>query len=128
MTGASTNPGGPVFAQIHFLDELQIRYHLSPNGHAFGFHTGAADFSGIDGNKNLFISQVIHQAYIDVTESGTTAAAATAVVIGINADFISYSPPPIPFTVDHPFIFMIVENATNTVLFMGRVDDPLSTS
>ena len=73
----------------------------------------------------LYISKVIHEAYIDVNESGTTAAAATAVVMTISISMVGPPPPPpIPFTADHPFIFMIVDNANQTVLFMGRVNDP----
>lgn len=92
-----------------------------------GANGTGADFSGIDGAKDLFISDVIHKAYIHLTETGTTAAGATAVII-LSGNSYSFAPTPIPFTVDHPFIFMIVENTTNTVLFMGRVDDPLSNS
>jgi serine protease inhibitor len=89
--------------------------------------TKAADFSGIDGSKDLFISFVVHKAYVDVTETGTTAAGATGVgtKISIGAITIPLNPP-VPFVADHPFIFMIVENTTNTVLFMGRVNDPLA--
>jgi serpin B len=86
-----------------------------------------ANFSGIDGNLDLSISKVIHQAYINVDEKGTTAAAATAVIIGIDA-VGGYPITTVPFTVDHPFIFMIVDNASNTVLFVGRVNDPLATN
>ena len=82
----------------------------------------SADLSGIDGHLDLYISEVVHQAYVDVDETGTTAAAATGVGVGTTS--IAYTPPPIVFTVDHPFIFMIVENTSNTVLFMGRVNDP----
>lgn len=87
--------------------------------------TGAgADFSGMDGKKDLYISGVVHQAYVAVDEMGTTAAAATAIEFGMEG---AMQEPPVPyFTVDHPFIFMIVENTTNTILFMGRVNDPLS--
>ncbi len=79
-----------------------------------------ADFSGIDGMRDLYIQKVIHQAYVGVDEKGTTAAAATAVVIGtINAVIISQA-----FIVDHPFVFLIVDNSAGTILFMGRVSDP----
>ncbi len=87
-----------------------------------------ADFSGIDAKTDLYISDVVHKAYVDVNETGTTAAAATGVVItcqmctAVSVQMIT------PFIVDHPFIFMLVENTTNTVLFMGRVNDPLSNS
>ena len=81
-----------------------------------------ADFSGIDGKKDLVISDVIHQAFVDVNEEGTEAAAATAVVIGI----ISIPPPTPIFRADHPFIFIIQERENNTILFIGRVSDPTS--
>ena len=116
-----------------FSTNYQLRATLSSMGMPLAFTipnptTGAgANFSGIDGNQDLYISQVIHQAYIDVTETGTAAAATAVVMIYIEGTFIPLSTP-ISFTVDHPFIFMIVDNATNTVLFMGRVNDPLSTS
>jgi serpin B len=87
-----------------------------------------ADFSGIDGNRDLYITDVVHQAYIAVDETGTVAAAATGVVVTKSFGAVIAQPRPIPFTVDHPFIFLIVENTTNTVLFMGRVDDPLATN
>ncbi len=88
-----------------------------------------ANFWNIDGTNNLYITDVVHQAYVDVSEKGTTAAAATGVVIGCNnCQAVFIPPPPIPFVADHPFIFMIVDNASNTVLFMGRVNDPLSGS
>jgi serpin B len=83
-----------------------------------------ADFSGIDGKRDLYITDVVHQAYVAVDELGTTAAAATAIQFGLE---MAMQEPPIPaFTVDHPFVFVIVEKSTNTMLFMGRVNDPLA--
>ncbi|GAG65148.1 unnamed protein product [marine sediment metagenome] len=79
---------------------------------------GGADFSGMNGTKTLFISNVIHQAFVEVNEEGTEAAAATAVVI---KEAISEKT---VFNADHPFIFMIQERETGNVLFMGRVFDP----
>ncbi len=87
-----------------------------------------ANFWNMDGTNNLYITDVVHQAYVDVTETGTVAAAATGVVVGVTVMIVTYTPPPIPFVCDHPFIFMIVDNASNTVLFMGRMNDPLSTT
>ncbi len=79
-----------------------------------------ADFSGMDGTNNLYITDVVHQAYVDVSETGTTAAAATGVVVGCQlCQATSITP---SFIVNSPFVFMIVDNATNTVLFMGRVN------
>ena len=84
-----------------------------------------ADLSGIDGMRDLYIQKVIHQAYVGVDEKGTTAAAATGVVIGVSN---SIGMAPQAFTVDHPFIFLIVDNGTGTILFMGRVSDPTAGS
>jgi len=82
----------------------------------------SADFSGMTGEKDLFISNVIHQAFVDVNEEGTEAAAATAVVMKLTA---SPNAPIIPtFRADHPFIFIIQQNNTGNILFMGKVVDP----
>ncbi len=79
-----------------------------------------ADFSGMDGKENrLYIGAVLHKAFVDVNEEGTEAAAATAVIM-LRAPT---SPPPI-FRADHPFIFLIRENSTGSILFLGRVLDP----
>lgn len=85
------------------------------------FDGSKADFSGMDGKKDLFISAVIHQAYIDVNEKGTEAAAATAVVMRKAGPVAS---PPIEFRADHPFIFLIRDQQTRSILFMGRVMNP----
>ena len=77
-----------------------------------------ADFSGMTGQRGLFISAVIHKAFIDVNEEGTEAAAATAVVMRAPA-------PPNPiFRADHAFIFLIRDNRTGSILFLGRMMNP----
>lgn len=83
---------------------------------------GQADFSGITGNKDLNIDQVIHQAFVEVNEEGTEAAAATAVVMTLS----DMPMPKIPkiFKADHPFIFIIQDRGTGNILFVGRVSDP----
>jgi serpin B len=91
-------------------------------GMPLAFIAGQANFSGIDGATDLSIEEVVHQAYISVDEVGTTAAAATGVGVGTSVAIISS----VPFLVDHPFIFAIVDNTTNTVLFIGQANDPLS--
>ncbi|MCD6549523.1 serpin family protein, partial [Candidatus Micrarchaeota archaeon] len=95
---------------------------LSTMGMPTAFIPGAADFSGMNGNKELFISHVIHQAYVDVNEEGTEAAAATGIVVAISA-----VPPENLFVADHPFIFLIVDKETDEILFMGRLSDPSKT-
>jgi len=81
--------------------------------------TSNADFSKMDGTRELFISKALHQAYIDVNEEGTEAAAATAIVVELKA-----IPDPKEFTADHPFIFLIEHKPTDSILFMGKVMDP----
>lgn len=85
---------------------------------------GAADFSGIDGQQGLYIGKVIHQTYIDVDESGTEAAAATAVVGMPSAAPPDDMPEPKVFKADHPFIYLIRDRQTGSILFLGRLVNP----
>jgi len=85
--------------------------------------TSSADFSGITGGKDLFISQVIHKAFIDVNEEGTEAAAATAVIMELTSNGGSSR---IVFNCNHPFIYLIQHKQTETILFMGSISDPLA--
>jgi len=84
----------------------------------------SADFSGMTGSRDLWISAVIHKAFIDVNEEGTEAAAATAVVMVTMAREEPDRTPPIVFCADHPYIFLIRDNSLGGILFMGRVTDP----
>ena len=83
---------------------------------AFG---GDADFSGMTGNRDLFIGAIEHKAFVSVDEVGTEAAAATAVVM-----LESERPSPVEVVIDDPFIFVIRDTETGTILFVGRVADP----
>ena len=82
--------------------------------------SNAADFSGMTGKRDLHISNVMHKAFVEVNEEGTEAAAATAVIMPASM------PPgePIEITADRPFIFLIRDVPTGTILFLGRVVDP----
>jgi len=112
------------------LPKFKTEYHvqlastLSGLGMPLAFDKHHADFSGMTGSRELCISKVIHQALIEVDEKGTEAAAATAVVM----DILSVAPHAhsdvVVFKADHPFIFIIRDNATGAILFMGRVMDP----
>ena len=83
--------------------------------------TSAADFSGMDGTQNLSIQIVVHQAFVDVNEEGTEAAAATGVAMATGMA----APQPIPtFRADHPFIFIIQDKDSGNILFLGRVANP----
>ena len=85
--------------------------------------TMKADFSGMTGTTDLFISAVVHKAVVDVNEEGTEAAAATGVVMELKS---AMPRPPKVFKADHPFLFLIRHNPTGSILFLGRVTSPKS--
>ncbi len=99
---------------------LNLKDTLSAMGIIDAFDPEVADFSGMDGTRELFISDVVHKAFVDVDEQGTEAAAATAVVVGTTA----LPADPLEVTVDRPFIFLIRDIDTNSILFLGRVTNP----
>lgn len=90
---------------------------LQSLGMTDAFDQTRADLSGIDGRRDLFIGDVFHQAFIDVDEEGTEAAAATAIVIG-TAGVPSSD---LTLSIDHPFIFLIRDRQSGLILFMGKV-------
>lgn len=113
------------FPKFKFETKYFIANNLSEMGMPTAFSSNA-DFTGMfdssKTNENLFISEVIHQAFVQVDEEGTEAAAATGVVMAGTA----MPTDPIEFRADHPFIFIIQENSTGSILFMGKVIDPTS--
>jgi serine protease inhibitor len=84
--------------------------------------TESADFSGMDGAHDLFISAVIHKAFVEVNEEGTEAAAATGVTVQVSGVMRPISIP--EFRADHPFLFLIRDVHSGSILFLGRVTDP----
>ena len=105
------------------LDEkLGLTEILAAMGLTDMFDMKSADFSGIDGTKDLCVSKVLHQAVIDVNEEGTEAAAATAVVMMIRCAPMHKDP--FEFRADRPFLFFIRDNLTNSALFLGRLVRP----
>jgi serpin B len=82
-----------------------------------------ADFSGISSKGGLYISDLIHKAFVEVDEKGTTAAAATGAVGRTTS--IAINPTPV-FLADHPFLFLIMEKSSGVVIFLGRLSDPSS--
>ena len=104
---------------------LETKYTLRQILAEMGMPTafGDADFSGMDGTRKLYIQEIIHQAYVEVNEEGTEAAAATAVVMWGKGAVPAESPVPV-FRADHPFIFLIQDNTSGNILFMGRVENP----
>jgi len=94
---------------------------LSQMGMGIAFSAGA-DFTGINPSGNLFISRVLHKTFIDVNEEGTEAAAVTAVEISLTS--AGGGPGPVPFIADKPFLFVIRENSTGSILFIGKLSYP----
>ncbi|XDB64037.1 hypothetical protein AB1E18_017354 [Capra hircus] len=103
--------------------KVEESYALVPTLQALGmvdaFRGGAADFSGMTGRRDLVVSKVFHKCFVEVTEEGTEAAAATGVVGGFTSLPFHES-----FRCDHPFLFLIKHIKTNSILFCGRVSSP----
>lgn len=99
------------------------RFELNAPLHSLGmkdaFDEDRADFSGIMGKKDLYVSKVIHKAFVDVNEEGTEAAAATAVVLSTKSIGME-----VRFRADRPFVFAIVDRESESVLFLGRLMNP----
>jgi serpin B len=99
---------------------LELAKVLAAMGMPVAFDSGQADFSGMTGSRDLAIGEVVHQAFVAVDEAGTEAAAATAVIM-----LESAAPEPtVEVTVDRPFVFLIRDVPSGTILFLGRVVDP----
>jgi hypothetical protein len=96
---------------------FDLRQALAAMGVSDAFIPNVADFSGIDGQQDLYVSFVLHKAWGQVNETGTEAAAAT--VTGLDTSVAS----PV-FRADHPFLFLIRDTQTGSVLFLGRLANP----
>jgi serpin B len=105
-----------------FRSELQVnlRQELTSMGMGTVFSRDA-DLSGMTGEKNMFVDEVIHKAFIEVNEQGTEAAAATAAIIGLKS---SLREDPVRFQADHPFVFILIDRQTGCIIFMGRLVKP----
>jgi serpin B len=114
LEGAEVELALPKF---DFDAPLGLKEHLMALGMKDAFL--AADFSGIDGTRNLVITDVLHKGFVAIDEKGTEAAAATAVIIGETS-----VPEHRQLTVDRPFVFLIRDIPTGAILFVGRVVDP----
>jgi serpin B len=106
--------------KFEFQSEFSLKDTLAGMGMPIAFSPNEADFSGMTGNRELFISDVVHKAFVAVDEAGTEAAAATAVIMNLT----SVPPPPVEVTIDRPFIFLIRDIETGAILFVGRVMNP----
>jgi len=105
------------------LDErLSLVQALAGLGMKDLFLEGVADLSGVDGSHELYVSQVLHRAVVEVNEEGTEAAAATAVVMMMRCARVVKDE--IKFRADRPFLFFIQHRPTKSVLFLGRLVKP----
>jgi serpin B len=106
--------------RFKMTSEFRLDKELESMGMQDAFDMDKANFSGMDGNPNwLYIGAVLHKAFIDVNEEGTEAAAATGVIMRVKS-----APEYVIFRADHPFLFLIQDNLTGSILFMGRVSNP----
>lgn len=108
--------------KFEFESGLSLSDVLAAMGMPDAFDPHKADLSGMTKEQDLYISDVIHKAFVSVDESGTEAAAATAVIIRA----LSMPQESVHLTIDHPFIFLIRDLQTQSILFVGRVTNPAS--
>ncbi|XP_016067452.1 PREDICTED: serpin B10 [Miniopterus natalensis] len=100
-------------------ESYDLKSALSGMGMSDAFSQGKADFSGMSAGRNLFLSNVFHKSFVEINEQGTEAAAGTGSEVGFRTRL-----PTIEFNADHPFLFFIKHNKTNTILFYGRFCSP----
>jgi len=113
------------FPKFKLTQEFSLENELRPMGLAEAFNPHKADLSLMTGCKNLYLSKVLHKAFVEINEEGTEAAAATAAISSHCGEGIIGLPKPIPvFRADHPFLFVIHDLHSGAILFMGRVVDP----
>jgi serpin B len=110
--------------KFKLTEEFQLADTLSRMGMPGAFAHASADFSGMTGKRDLWISAVIHKAFVDVNEEGTEAAAATGITMRSAMASRPIRTVPIVFRADHPFVFLIRDTVSGSILFMGRVTDP----
>lgn len=113
-----------VLPKFQFAADYRMADTLKAMGMPDAFNVNKADFSGMDGERDLYIGGVFHKAFVAVDEKGTEAAAATGIVMEAASALIN--PSVVNLVVDRPFIFLIRHNPTGAILFMGRVMDPSS--
>jgi serpin B len=109
-----------IMPRFEFESEFSLKDTLAGMGMPIAF-SGSADFSGMTGYPELFISDVVHKAFVAVDEAGTEAAAATVVIMPTAAP----PEPTVEVTIDRPFIFLIRDIETGAILFVGRVLNPM---
>lgn len=104
--------------KLKLEENYDLKSTLSSMGIRNAFDPVQADFTGMSVKKDLFISKVIHKAFVEVNEEGTEAVAATGVLV------MRTRTPKVTFKADHPFLFFIRHNKSQTILFFGRFCSP----
>jgi serpin B len=122
LTGLAPRQVTLALPRFRATSQFALRPVLTELGMPLAF-TAEADFSGITTAEQLAISEVVHQAYIDVNEQGTEAAAATAITIMTAARSLG-GDTPVQVTVDRPFLFAVVDTGSGLPLFLGQVTNP----
>lgn len=117
MQPAAVQLGLPKFT---LTGQFGLADRLAALGMPDAFDPDAADFSGMDGQRDLYISAVIHKAFVAVDEKGTEAAAATGVIMETTGMPVVQ----VNLTVDRPFLFLIRDLPSGQILFVGRVVNP----
>jgi serpin B len=120
IVSGQTGTGAVAMPRFKFSTATSLKKALMTMGMPSAFDSISADFSAIDGARDLSISDVVHQADIAVDEEGTTAAAAAAVTLQNTSAEVNTN----TLVVDRPFLFFIRHNPTGAILFAGRVMDP----
>jgi len=103
--------------KFQFATTVPLKAVMTELGMRKAFSAGEADFSGISAQDDLYIQSAIHKAFVAVDEEGTEAAAATGISVGVTSL-------PEPIRIDRPFVFLIRDRQTGTILFLGRVMNP----
>jgi serpin B len=122
VAGMTSQPVLLTLPRFKIETATSLKVLLQALGMTSAFINGTADFSGMDGTHNLYISDVFHDAFINVAEKGTEAAAATAVVIDVDGGVALFMGLVVDAT--RPFIYFLYDQPTGAILFMGRVQDP----
>lgn len=100
-------------------ETYDLKSTLSSMGMSDAFNQGKADFSGMSMDRNLFLSNVFHKSFVEINEQGTEASAGTGSEVSFRSRL-----PSVEFNANHPFLFFIRHNRTNSILFYGRFCSP----
>ena len=122
LTGLRKRKVQVFLPRFRLASQFSLRDLLTAMGMKRAFSPDLADFSGMSTHEQLYLSAVIHKAFVDVNEEGTEAAAATGVAVAVRAAMVPSEPA--VFRADHPFLFLIRDRKSGSILFLGRVVNP----